>query len=92
MSAAKKVTSDDAPAMIKLSAIYAQRASQKGIDTTRAAKLVRGKMRANFAKVCELSPNVTLAKHDANDGNRWPVEVTRELAEFILGATPAPVA
>lgn len=79
---APKVT----PETVKLSSIYATVASRKGIDTTRAAKLVRSRLRSNFAKVCELSPNVTQAKQSANDGNRWPAEVTRELSDFLLGS------
>jgi len=73
------------PEMVKLSAVYATVASRKSINTTDAAKRVRGKLRANFDKVCELSPNVTSAKTAANDGNRWPSHVTRELAGFLLG-------
>lgn len=71
---------------VKLSSIYATVASRKSIDTTRAAKLVRSRLRGNFAKVCELSPNVTQHKQNANDGNRWPEMVTPELADFLLGA------
>lgn len=74
---------------VKLSSIYATVASRKGIDTTRAAKLVRSRLRSNFEKVCELSPNVTQAKQHANDGNRWPADVTQDLADFILGGAPA---
>lgn len=70
--------------MVKLSSVYARRASNGNIDTTRAAKLVRARMRANFEHVCELSPNVAKAKKAANDGNRWPAEITREAAQFLL--------
>lgn len=80
-SGSKAAASDN----VKLSSIYAAVASRKSIDTTRAAKLVRSRLRSNFDKVCELSPNVTQAKQSANDGNRWPAEVTRELADFIIG-------
>jgi hypothetical protein len=84
----KKATSRSkaaAPETVKLSSIYAMVAAKKNIDTTRAAKLVRSRLRSNFAKVCELSPNVTQAKQSHNDGNRWPTDVSRDLAEFILG-------
>ena len=70
---------------VTLSSVYATVASRKSIDTTRAAKLVRSRLRSNFAKVCELSPNVKQAKQSANDGNHWPTHVTRDLADFILG-------
>ena len=69
--------------MVTLSSIYAKQAAKRSIDTTRAAKLVRSRLRSNFAKVCELSPNVAKVKQSANDGNRWPTHVTQELAEFI---------
>jgi len=70
---------------VKLSSIYATVASRKSIDTTKAGKLVRSRLRSNFAKVCELSPNVAQAKQSHNDGNRWPEYVTKDLADFILG-------
>lgn len=73
-------------ATVKLSSVYAKRATQGNIDTTRAAKLVRARMRANFEKVCELSPNVAKAKKSSNDGNRWPSEITRECAQFLLAS------
>lgn len=69
---------------VKLSYVYAKRAESGNIDTTRAAKLVRARMRANFGKMCELSPNIKQAKQSAKDGNRWPAEITREAADFLL--------
>lgn len=88
-STSRKKTAAPKSDTVKLSSIYATVASRKGIDTTRAAKLVRSRLRSNFAKVCELSPNVTQAKQSANDGNRWPAEVTSDLASFILGEAPS---
>lgn len=81
VTAAKKTTSDN---MVTLSSVYAKKAAKLNIDTTRAAKLVRSRLRSNFAKVIELSPNVKQAKQSANDGNRWPTHVTKDLAEFVL--------
>ncbi len=48
------------------------RAQKRGIDPYRAAKEVRGRLRANFAEVCKLDPSVSKVKSAANDGNRWP--------------------
>lgn len=48
------------------------RAQMRGIDVSRAAKDVRGKLRANFAEVVKADPNVAKVKTAANDGNRWP--------------------
>lgn len=69
--------------MVTLSSVYAKHASKRSIDTTRAAKLVRSRLRSNFAKVCELDPNITKVKQSANAGNRWPTHITKELAEFL---------
>lgn len=80
---AAKTSQKDA-SMVTLSSVYAKKAAKLNIDTTRAAKLVRSRLRSNFAKVCELSPNVAKAKSTPNDGNRWPSEITSDLAEFVL--------
>ena len=69
---------------VTLSSVYAKVAAKRSIDTTRAAKLVRSRLRSNFAKVCELDTNVAKVKSAANDGNRWPSDISRELADFIL--------
>ena len=82
-TAARKKTAAKVAEDVSLSSVYATYASRHDIDTTSAAKRVRSRMRANFAKVCELSPNVTQAKQSANDGNRWPSNVTKDLADFI---------
>jgi len=78
-----KAAADSKTNDVTLSSVYAKVASKKSIDTTRAAKLVRSRMRSNFDKVVELSPNVAKAKQSANDGNRWPTHVTRELHDFL---------
>lgn len=69
---------------VTLSSVYAAKANKSGIDTTRAAKLVRSRLRSNFAEVCKLDPSIAKAKKAANDGNRWPTHITRDLARFIL--------
>lgn len=82
--ASRKASSGSkAAADVTLSSVYAKKAAKLNIDTTRAAKLVRSKLRSNFTKVCELSPNVTQAKQAANDGNRWPTHITKDLADFL---------
>lgn len=68
---------------VTLSSVYAKYAAKRSIDTTRAAKLVRARLRTNFAKVCELDPNVAKVKSKANDGNRWPSTISKSLAEFL---------
>lgn len=68
---------------VTLSSVYAKYASKRDIDTTRAAKLVRARLRSNFDKVCELDPNIAKIKSKANDGNRWPADISKPLAEFL---------
>jgi len=69
---------------VPLSAVYVAKAKARDIDTTKAAKLVRAKLRANFSAVCKLDPRIAKAKSSANDGNRWPTHVTRDVAELVL--------
>lgn len=56
-----------------VSAIAVLRAANTGSDPSRAAKEVRSRLRANFAKVLEIQPDVAKVKTAANDGNRWPL-------------------
>lgn len=89
---------NDAPAKAKrtrkvresftVSDLARMRAKQRGIDESRAAKEVRGRLRANFAHVCKLDPSIARVKERANDGNRWPV-LNRKVAEFILKSKQA---
>lgn len=59
------------------------RANVRGIDVSRAAKDVRGRLRANFAAIVKLDPNVAKVKTAANDGNRWPA-VNGKVAQLVL--------
>lgn len=65
----------------QLAAIVAER---KGIDTSRAGKLVRSKLRANFDTVTKLDPSVKKVKTAANDGNRWPA-MNANVRAMVLG-------
>lgn len=60
-----------------------ERAKARGIDTSRAAKEIRGKLRANFDTVCKMDPTILKAKSAANDGNRWPA-MNAKVREFVL--------
>lgn len=71
-------------AKVTLSSVYAAKAAKKNIDTTKAAKLIRSRARSNFAEVCKLDPGVAKVKKSANDGNRWPTHITRDLAKYLL--------
>lgn len=83
-SAAKKTpATKKSDARVTLSSVYARYAAKRDIDTTRAAKLVRAKLRSNFAEVCKLDANVAKVKQSANDGNRWPTHITRKLSDFL---------
>jgi hypothetical protein len=68
---------------VTLSSVFARYAAKRSIDTTRAGKLVRAKLRANFAEVCKLDPNVAKVKTRANDGNRWPTHISAKLSEYL---------
>lgn len=83
-AAKKSRTRKPASETVTLSSVYASYAAKREIDTTRAAKLVRSKLRGNFENVCKLSPNVKQHKQAANDKKPWPKEITRELSEFLL--------
>ena len=65
-------------------------AKKRGIDTTKAAKQVRAKLRANFADVRVNDPSVRKAKSAANDGNRWPTDMQASVYEFIVNGKPLP--
>lgn len=84
MAATTKSPNNTNTTTVKLSAVYAKYATKRDIDTTRAAKLVRARLRSNFPKVIELDPSIAKVKSKANDGNRWPAEISKPLADFIL--------
>lgn len=85
MSEATKVTQDTtkvtpakvkgAPARIEHSAAIALYAKQKGIDTTRAGKLFRARLRANFDTIAKRDTKHYGAKGSvkvrANDQRPW---------------------
>lgn len=60
-----------------------ERAKARNIDTSRAAKEIRGKLRANFDTVTKLDPAIRKAKDSANDGNRWPA-MNAKVRDFVL--------
>lgn len=68
---------------VALSSVYVKYAKARDIDTTRAAKLVRARLRSNFDKVCELDPNIAKVKTASNDGNHWPPVISKKLAKFL---------
>jgi hypothetical protein len=52
--------------------IARKRAKARGISEDKAAKEVRGILRANFDVITKLDPSIVKVKERANDGNRWP--------------------
>lgn len=72
------------PERLTVSQIAVQRAKVRNIDTSRAAKEVRSRLRANFDTVCKLDPTVSKAKSAANDANRWPALNMRVVEELGL--------
>ncbi len=65
----------------QLAAMYA---ADRDIDTSRAGKMIRSKLRANFDTVCKLDPSVRKIKSNANDGNRWPA-MNDDVRKLALG-------
>jgi hypothetical protein len=53
-------------------AIANVRATQRAISADKAAKEVRGILRANFDVVTAIDPSILDVKVAHNDGNRWP--------------------
>ena len=82
-TAPKKRTNANAKTY-SVSQMAAALASKKGIDTTRAAKLVRSKLRGNFADVRATCKSVAKAKDAANDGNRWPTDMDAAVYAFVV--------
>lgn len=59
------------------------RAKQRGISAEKAAKEVRGILRANFNVITKLDPSITKVKDRQNDGNRWPA-MNANVREYVL--------
>lgn len=53
-------------------AIANVRAQQRAISADKAAKEVRGILRANFDVITSIDPTILDVKVAHNDGNRWP--------------------
>lgn len=67
---------------VTVSQMAVKRAKNKGIGTDRAAKEVRGFLRANFDTIVKLDPTILKSKSRANDGNRWPA-MNAKVAEYV---------
>jgi hypothetical protein len=85
-------TNDDAPKVKRtrskresftIGDLANSRAKQRGISSDKAAKEVRGILRANFAVVTKLDPSITKVKERANDGNRWPA-LNTNVRDYVL--------
>ena len=72
----------DALARVTVGEIASVRAAQRGITADKAAKEVRGLLRANFDVITAIDPSILEVKVAANDGNRWPAMDARVL-EYV---------
>lgn len=79
-----KKASKPSSSRVTLSSVYAAKASKNKTDTTRAAKLIRSRLRGNFAEVCKLDRDIKKHKQAPNDKKPWPKTITRDLAKFLL--------
>ena len=59
------------------------RAKQRGISADKAAKEVRGLLRANFDVITRLDTSILKVKDRANDGNRWPA-MNGDVRAYVL--------
>jgi hypothetical protein len=66
-----------------VSHIAVERAAQRGISADKAAKEVRGILRANFDVITKLDPSILEAKSSHNDGVRWPA-LNDDVRTFVL--------
>jgi hypothetical protein len=62
------------------------RAEQRAITADKAAKEVRGLLRANFDVITKLDPSILEVKAAANDGNRWPA-MHPDVHEYVTSRT-----
>lgn len=69
---------------VKTSSIHARFAAAKGIDTTRAAKLNRSYIRANFDAVAKQWPELRKSQKQNRDSNRYPDTMPAKLADAIV--------
>jgi len=73
---------------VAMSAVIALYAKKHGIDTTRAGKAIRSKIRAmGDAEVSKAWPEFKKSGKRLRDGNRYPTMMPRALAEKLLGVT-----
>lgn len=66
---------------VKLSAVVASVAATKGIEPTKAGKLLRAHIRRNFDSLKEQGWD--LGNKENRDGNRYP-EMPREVADNLI--------
>lgn len=76
---------NDVPAVTShtVSQLAVERAGQRGITADKAAKEVRGLLRANFDTIVKLDPTILDVKSSHNDGTRWPA-LNDDVRTFVL--------
>lgn len=73
-------------AEVTFSSVIASYAKTRGIDTTRAGKAIRSKIRAmGDAEVSKAWPAFRKSQKQLRDGNRYPTTMPRAFAERLLG-------
>ena len=72
---------------VATSSIHVRFATSKGIDTTRAAKLNRSYMRANFATLVKQWPSLKASGKQGADNIPWPKECPAHVADAIVKRT-----
>jgi hypothetical protein len=80
-------TTTDAPKQtkaVKTSSLHVTFAKAKGIDVTRAAKLNRSYIRANFDVIAKQWPALRASQKQNRDSNRYPDTIPAGLAKQIV--------
>ncbi len=72
------------PREVPFSSIHTSFASAKGVDVTRAAKLNRSYIRANFDVIAKQWPALRASQKANRDSNRYPDRIPSALAKAIV--------
>lgn len=75
------------PKAVKFSSVHVTFGKSKGIDVTRAAKLNRSYIRANFDVIAKQWPALRASQKANRDSNRYPDMIPSGLAKQIATRT-----
>jgi hypothetical protein len=82
-SATRKGRTSRKPQTVKLANVITTYAERRGIETSKAGKAIRSRLRSHFDDYQERF-NYPGDGKENRDGNRWPADMPRELAKELL--------